>query len=149
MVIWAELRLIDKIRATVWVRIQQLEKSFTLLGFESFLEIPRIICKSLPHPWGIFSMLSNPAKCHIRQKSCKSINWVAKPQIFRAPPSSRKTSQVKSGAQKSINFEMFTEGVSAPQTPPNKSAWRPPHIRFVLGFMLAYRLAYALLWALC
>ena len=37
-------------------------KLFTLLDFGAFLEIPRIVRKSLPHPAGVFFMLPNPPK---------------------------------------------------------------------------------------
>jgi hypothetical protein len=47
-------------------------KMFTLLDFRSFVEVLRIVGKSPPHPVGVFSMLPNPSKCHIRPKIKKS-----------------------------------------------------------------------------
>ena len=35
------------------------------LHFRSFLKIPRIVGKSLPHRVGVFSMLPNPSKCQL------------------------------------------------------------------------------------
>ena len=47
------------------------EKMCALLDFGSFWEIPRIVAKSTAHPAGVFSMLPNPPKCHIQQKTTK------------------------------------------------------------------------------
>jgi hypothetical protein len=54
---------------------------FTLFDFGSFLKVPRIVRKSLPHPVGVLSMLPNPAKCHIRQTS--TTKWTIKEQNLR------------------------------------------------------------------
>jgi hypothetical protein len=48
---------------------EHLKELFTLLDFESFLKVLRIVGKSLPHPVGVFCMLQNPPKCHIIHKS--------------------------------------------------------------------------------
>ena len=44
---------------------------FTLLDFGSFLKVARSVGKSLPHSVDVFSMLPNPSKCLIQQKSRK------------------------------------------------------------------------------
>jgi hypothetical protein len=57
------------------------KKCLHFSNFESFLKIPRIVGKSSAHPVAVFSMLPNPPKCHIRQKSRKSIPSVIKLKI--------------------------------------------------------------------
>jgi hypothetical protein len=56
-------------------------KLFTLLDFLSFFKTLRIVGKSLPHPIGVFSMLPNPSKCHIRPKIKKSHIFIIKLKI--------------------------------------------------------------------
>ena len=40
---------------------------YSVLG--GFFKQTRIVCKSVRRPVGVFSMLANPPKCHIRQNS--------------------------------------------------------------------------------
>ena len=49
------------------------EKMLTLLDFGSCLQNPKIVGKSSACPVGVLSMLPNPPKCHIRQKTNKSL----------------------------------------------------------------------------
>ena len=75
---WAELWLVNKIFYTVWGKLQLMEIMLTLLDFGSFLKIPKIVGKSSACPVGVFSMLPNPPKCHIRQKTIKSTILIIK-----------------------------------------------------------------------
>ena len=73
-----ELWLVNIFCYTVWGKIWPLERLLTLLDFGSFLKIPRIVGKSSAHTVGVFSMLSNPPKCHMRQNSRKSAIFIIK-----------------------------------------------------------------------
>ena len=43
------------------------KKMLTLVDLGSFFKISRIACRSLSRPVRVFSMLTNPPKCHIHQ----------------------------------------------------------------------------------
>ena len=79
---WAELWLANNIFYTVWGKIQPLKRMLTLLDFGSFLKVPKSVGKSSACPVGVFSMLPNPPKCHIRHKSGKSTMFIIKLKIL-------------------------------------------------------------------
>jgi hypothetical protein len=60
-----------KKKTTAWVQIRPLEKLAPRLDFGSFRKKIRIVSTSLPHPVGVFPMVPDLAKCHIRKKSGK------------------------------------------------------------------------------
>ena len=83
---WAELWLVNQILYTVWGKIQPLKRMLTLLDFGPCLEIHRIVGKSSACPVWVFSMLPNPPKCHIQQKSRNQHFPYKIKKSLRAPP---------------------------------------------------------------
>ena len=84
MVNWAELWLAKKQIIPFGSKSSCWRKLFTLLDVGSFLKIPRVVGKSSAPPVGLFSMLPNPPKCHMRQnKNCNFHNKIEHPLELR------------------------------------------------------------------